>query len=82
METFEIWSEGYTDNGGRTGAIYFGSVEGKDFKDACKSLCERNVGFSQYFDEEHMTWWGCSLFSNSKDATTATIMRSKYEEHN
>ena len=78
MKVYEIWSEGYTDNGGRTGAIYFGSTEGINFKDACKKLCERNSGFSQYFDEEHMTWWGCTLYTNSKDATIATMTKVKY----
>ena len=69
MKRFDIWSEGFADNGGSRGAIYFGSAEGKDFKDACRNFAKINPNFNEYFNEEDMTWWGCSLYDNKVDAS-------------
>ena len=68
METFNIWAR-FIDNGGKADPIYFGSAEGKDFKDACIKLAEINDAFYEYFNEETMTWWGCSLYDNKVDAS-------------
>lgn len=65
---YDIWAEGYVDNGGRAGAVRLGSARGKTFKDACRTFAEEEESFRQYFDEEHMTYWGCGLFSNEADA--------------
>lgn len=65
---YDIWAEGYADNGGCAGAIRLGSARGKTFKDACKIFAEEEESFRQYFDEESMTYWGCSLFDNEADA--------------
>ena len=69
MSTYEIWSEGYADNGGSRGAIHFGSAVGKDFKDACRNYAKENPEFNKYFDEERMTWWGCKLYDNKVEAS-------------
>jgi hypothetical protein len=65
---YDIWAEGYADNGGCAGAIRLGSAQGKTFKDACKTFAEEEETFRQYFEEEQMTYWGCRLFDNEADA--------------
>ena len=68
MTEFEIWAEGFVDNGGRAGATMLGKANGKTFKDACKNRAERDAEFNRYFDEDRMTYWGCRLFDNEVDA--------------
>lgn len=67
-KTYEIWAEGFADNGGSRGAFCLGVSKGVDFKDACKNRAERDAEFNRYFNEERMTWWGCSLYDNQVDA--------------
>lgn len=70
---YDIWAEGYADNSGCAGAVRLGSARGKTFKDACKTFAEEEESFRQYFDEEQMTYWGCSLFSNEAGARRASV---------
>ena len=68
MNTYEIWAEGYADNGGRSGAVRLGIATGVDFEDACKNHADKDPVFKQYFDKERMTWWGCKLYDNQAAA--------------
>lgn len=68
MKTWDIWSEGYQCTGDRSGALLHGQAEGRTFKEACQRFAYRNPAFLRYFDDKHMTYWGCRLFNNERDA--------------
>jgi hypothetical protein len=68
QKQYEIWAEGYADNGGYSGATLLGTMQGKNFKDACKKLANKDLAFGLYFDADTMTYWGCRLFDNEFEA--------------
>jgi len=63
---FEIWSEGFSATGQSGSAIRHGQgcVKAKSFKAACAKF----FGANRYFNREKMTYWGCRLFDNEKEA--------------
>lgn len=65
---FEIWSEGFRITGNEGNAHLHGTSEGETFKEAVNNYAQQDVYFRAYFDEEHMTFWGCRLFDNETDA--------------
>lgn len=67
-KTFEIWSEGWRANGGSGTATFHGTSTGYTFKEACDNLALRRKDFAQFYDPERMTYWGCKLFDNERDA--------------
>jgi hypothetical protein len=68
MSIYEIWSEGYRISGNASNACFWGSEQGRDFKEACRIFAASNKGFDHNFDPESMTVWGCRLFDNENDA--------------
>ena len=68
MKTFYIWCEGFQATGQSAGAMLLGYGKGKNLKEACFDLAEKDREFKYYFDEERMTYWGCRLFDNVDDA--------------
>lgn len=67
MPLFEIWMEGYAATGEHGTASFEGRFEGKTFADACKrwAIEEERLDL---FDEKKLTYWGCRLFDNERDA--------------
>jgi len=65
---FDIWSEGYAATGQSNGAIYHGKCRGKDLQDACERYADKNLDWGESFDSQNLTYWGCSLFDNEKEA--------------
>lgn len=68
MQVYEIWSEGYSVTGESAGAMFHTIRTADSFKDACKLYAIENVEFGKYFDPNRMTFWGCGLFDNEKEA--------------
>lgn len=67
MDSFNIWAEGFAATGQSGGAVFMGSNEGEDFKDACdKFFIEEDHKI--YYDSNNLTYWGCKLFDNELDA--------------
>lgn len=66
--SFSIWSEGYAITGQNGYANYFGESVGKTFKEAVNNFSKLNKAFSDHYDSERMTHWGCKLFDNETDA--------------
>jgi len=67
-EHFDIWAEGYRATGQSSGATYLGSEKAETFRQACKKHARKDSQFNYYFNEESMTYWGCKLFDNERDA--------------
>jgi hypothetical protein len=65
---FYIWAEGYRATGQSSGAICLGTAKGVTFQDACKRKASEDARFNSYFNEEHLSYWGCRLFDNESDA--------------
>lgn len=70
LRQFDIWSEGYVDNGGRSDATYFGVYMAKSFDDAVQIYIDSNPNYSKFFSksEGHWSFWGCRLFDNETEA--------------
>lgn len=70
MKDFEIWTEGYSFNGGDHGiAQFICKSKGNTFREACINAYKAGL-FKNWgnFNEEHLTLWGCGLYSNEQDA--------------
>jgi len=74
-QEFEIWMQGYSVTGNYSTASFEGISHGKNFKEACinyykvkntLSILCGHVG--DLFDKERITYWGCQLYDNEKDA--------------
>lgn len=66
---FEIWCEGYSVTGGPDNkALFLGRGEGETFNQACVNFFSENKNFSDYFNPDKLTYWGCKLFDNEADA--------------
>jgi hypothetical protein len=74
MKVYDVYIEGYRDNGGSARAEYLGRYAGKTFADAAKQAC-----VSRYGEESTKTYfrirggtpafWGCGLYDNFAEAT-------------
>lgn len=68
-KSWDIWVEGFIEAPGPGGrAFLWGSVTANTFNEACIKLALTDNKFSEFFKEEHMTWWACRLFDNEIDA--------------
>ncbi|EMC3642542.1 hypothetical protein L1C56_03810 [Klebsiella pneumoniae] len=70
MRIYQVWSEGFEVSGSRAGAKLHGEAEAVDFASACEGLF-KDLGRSQHFDKQRLTYWGCRLFDNEVDARKA-----------
>ena len=73
MKVYEVYIEGYCDNGGRCGARYLGVYSGNTFTEAAKNACIHYYGKNEterYFEVYNgkPTFWGCGLYDNFTDA--------------
>lgn len=68
MKVYEIWSEGYRATGEEGSATFHGTMRGDSFHQACDRLAEHHSAFAKYYETDTMTYWGCQLFDNEKDA--------------
>jgi hypothetical protein len=68
MNNYEIWSEGYRATGESSGACFHSMSTGETFKEAVDAYAEKDEEFKKYYDRETMTYWGCNLFDNERDA--------------
>lgn len=87
MKHIQIWSTGYQDNGGQSGAVLLFETQAKNFDEAVEKFnSERKEGelkidrvtrngFSSeegYLNRDHeYRFWGCSLYDNEKQARVA-----------
>ena len=73
MEVYEVYIEGYCDNGGRAPSKYLGQFAGETFADAARQACISHYGEKDtkiYFDARGgiPSFWGCRLYDNYADA--------------
>lgn len=73
MNVYEVYMEGYVDNGGRCGASYVSYGRGDNFAEAAKNACIKKFGEkeTEKFFEVHggrPFFWGCEMFDNYADA--------------
>ena len=69
MKVFEIWSEGFIATGDSGPATYHGTQVAETFRQACKLFFgEQN---DANFNLDRLSYWGCGLFDNEKDARKA-----------
>jgi hypothetical protein len=68
MKEFQIWSEGFIATGENGHAMLHATVKAIDFREACDKLAEKSRDFREYYDKTNLTYWGCKLFDNEKDA--------------
>lgn len=73
MENYEVFIEGYCDNGGRAPSKYLGQHTGRTFAEAARKACVRHYGEEStktYFDirDGIPAFWGCRLYDNHTDA--------------
>jgi hypothetical protein len=68
MKEYAIWSEGYIATGQSSGAWRHGYSKGNSFKEACDNFAAANTEFKTYYNPDRMTFWGCRLFDNQRDA--------------
>jgi N6-adenosine-specific RNA methylase IME4 len=67
LQQYEVWSEGFRATGEHGRAQQHGKVRALSFKDACHGVFSGDGDF----DEDKMTYWGCKLFDNERDARRA-----------
>ena len=68
MKLYEIWSEGYRCTGDSGEAMLHGRIKADTFKEACIAFALKDRRFNPYFNPETMTYWGCRLFDNERNA--------------
>lgn len=73
MKIYEVYIEGYCDNGGRAPSEYLGQHAGRTFADAARRACVSRYGEEStktYFSIRGgtPTFWGCGLYDNYTDA--------------
>lgn len=67
-KTWNVWSEGYACTGESAKAQFLGEFEAPTFKQAIiRAMKEKEWDMSQ-FDEENLTYWGCSFYPTEKQA--------------
>ena len=76
MNSYDVYMEGYVDNGGRTTAHFVGVGIGEDFIKAAEDACIKAYGESEtkkYFNVRNGVpmYWGCSMYNNLEDAAKA-----------
>jgi hypothetical protein len=64
IKEYEIWSEGFVATGQHGFAHHHGRCSAGSFKDACKTFFKDDT----CFNEDRLTYWGCRLFDNEKEA--------------
>jgi hypothetical protein len=65
MAKWDIWAEGYSATGDRSGAsLVKAEVEAPTFMEACDTV----LGNDPLYSREALTHWGCRLFDNEQDA--------------
>lgn len=66
---WEIWSEGYIVSGDSSEATYHGNYEGETFKEAVETWIKTlSPNSAPVVDLENLSFWGCRLFDNERDA--------------
>ena len=73
MKVYEVYIEGYRDNGGGAPSKYLGQYTGRTFADAARQACIFHYGdesTKSYFSIHGNvpTFWGCRLYDNHADA--------------
>jgi hypothetical protein len=68
MNKYEIWVEGFRENGGSGTANFRGTSVGTDFRDAVVRWYNADPERLINFNEEKLTDWGCSIFPSQEQA--------------
>ena len=66
--TIEVWTEGFASTSQSAGAMSWGSTLARSLQEACGKIAVQKPKFKEYYDPARMTWWGCKIFDNEKDA--------------
>lgn len=65
---YEVWCEGYRIMSGYSDANFLGACDAENFSEACHKVLRRRGMDDFNFNPERLTYWGCKLFDNEKDA--------------
>jgi len=68
MKNYEIWSEGFRATGEQGKALLHSIISANSFVDACNKFANQNKEFKKYYNSTKLSYWGCRLFDNEKDA--------------
>lgn len=69
MKVYDIWAEGYRCTSWQSsGATLVGQACAETFQEACDKYATYDEDFKQLYDPERLTYWGCDLFDNQRDA--------------
>ena len=68
MQTFKIWSEGYSATGEYGTHSLLGTSKGNSFKEAVINWMNNNPDYKKLFDENRLTYWGCRLYPTEEEA--------------
>lgn len=70
VQEFEVWSSGFSATGCSGRAMFHGKFKGTTFKDAVLAFKESVTDpySKSCIHVESLTYWGCKLFDNGKDA--------------
>lgn len=74
METYEIWTEGYSANGDSSPASYLGLGTGNTFEEAVRDFATKNprqASYITYHGDGNITHWGCKMFDNQAAASAS-----------
>jgi len=65
MNSYNIWSEGYSATGDHSGAVCLDrGVLADTFAEACSIALEGDP----YFNKDNLTYWACRLYDNEYEA--------------
>jgi hypothetical protein len=68
LQSWEIWSEGFSATGQHGTAQCFGTFQAETFKDACQQWVDADASRARVFKKDQLTFWGCRLFDNEAEA--------------
>lgn len=68
MKDWEVWTEGYAATGERGYAVLHGTYQAHTFKEAVEQWLDEDIRRWKDYNPERMTFWGCKLYNNEKDA--------------
>lgn len=87
LKEYEVWMEGHIATGDRSNAHLWGKAKARNFAEACHKVACANYlknikkdevdpkmqyGLGRWdYDPASLTYWGCNLFDNEKDARRA-----------
>ena len=69
IKWYAVWMEGYCTQGNSSKAKMIGMSRADSFQEACEvAYTDKDGKVDELFDPERLTYWGCRLFDNEREA--------------